>query len=180
MIDSWKIINNDYLDYLREYEPRIPLTNYGTRKMKPFFGALFEIDNLIYVTQISSPKPRHIHMKNTLDFQKYYVKNQLAGVVNLNYMFPVPRLEVSNLNYSTIENYKAFDSINEKNKYIHFLKLQLAEIQQLNLEKKARKIYDLKKEKPRHIISLRSFEFQELEGYAKLWNGGDVLSSYKV
>lgn len=72
MIDSWKIIKNEYLDYLRQYEQRIPLTDYGTRKMKPFFGALFEIDNLIYVTQVSSPKPRHMHMKNSLDFQRSF------------------------------------------------------------------------------------------------------------
>lgn len=178
MIDSWKIIKNEYLDYLRQYEQRIPLTDYGTRKMKPFFGALFEIDNLIYVTQVSSPKPRHMHMKNSLDFQKYYIKDHLAGVVNLNYMFPVPQYEIANLDYAIIDNYKTFDDIDERNKYIHFLKLQLVEIRKLGLEDKAKRVYNLKQENPQHIISLRSFDFKTLERYAKLWNNGDTLTSY--
>ena len=33
----WIDIDDKYLDYLREFEKRIPYSDYGTDKMKPFF-----------------------------------------------------------------------------------------------------------------------------------------------
>ena len=166
-IDSWKIIDDNYLNYLRRIEGRIPLTNYGSDKMKPFFGSLFEVDNLIYVTQVSSPKPRHATMKNSIDFHKYYFKNRLVGVVNLNYMFPVPKPYINDLIYSQIDKYKTFPSEKAKYDYIRFLKLQLAEIQQLNIEKDALKLYNMKYDKPNSPLSKRCFDFKQLEEYAK-------------
>lgn len=68
---TWKIINEDYTDYLRnKYESRIPHTDYGADKFKPFFGELFRINDLVYVTQVTSPKPRHYKLKESIDFYK--------------------------------------------------------------------------------------------------------------
>ena len=50
---EWKIVNEDYLNYLRHNETRIPHSNYGEDKYKPFFGILFETNDFYYVTQIS-------------------------------------------------------------------------------------------------------------------------------
>ena len=169
MIDNWKIIDEDYLNYLRSYETRIPLTDYGTDHVKPFFGALFEIDNLVYVTQISSAKERHKKLKNTIDFHKYYMNNKLIGVVNLNYMFPVPNNLLHNLIYSQIEKYRSFNDNFEKNKYINFLKKQLVEIQKLGLEKDAQKVYQIKDNIPSHPVARRSFDFHNLEKLAKAY-----------
>ena len=47
---KWINVDEKYLDYLRSIEHRIPMTDYGSDKYKPFFGVLFEIDNLYYVT----------------------------------------------------------------------------------------------------------------------------------
>ena len=70
-VQKWKIINKDYLDYLREnYESRIPRTDYGNDKLKPFFGELMRVGDLAYVTQVSSAKPRHNKIKANIDFQK--------------------------------------------------------------------------------------------------------------
>ena len=165
-IDSWKTIDEDYLNYLRKIEKRIPFTNYGSDKMKPFFGALFETNDLIYVTQVSSPKERHKNLKQSLDFYKYYFKNRLVGVVNLNYMFPVPKKYISNLIYSQIDKFKTFNTEQDKANYIRFLKLQLQEIKKLDLESNAQKLYDLKASKPYHKISQRCFDFKLLESYA--------------
>ena len=38
---QWINVNEDYLDFLRKSEPKIPHTNYEN-KYKPFFGVLFE------------------------------------------------------------------------------------------------------------------------------------------
>lgn len=66
---TWKIINEDYADFLRQnYEERIPKTDYGEDKLKPFFGELFRIGDLVYVTQVTSPKPRHFNLKQSIDF----------------------------------------------------------------------------------------------------------------
>ena len=51
---DWKVVDEAYLNYLRCYESRIPFSNYGEDKYKPFFGALFDLDDEIsYITQIS-------------------------------------------------------------------------------------------------------------------------------
>ncbi len=89
--------------------------------MKPFFGALFEVDDLIYVTQVSHPQTRHLTMHNALDFHKIYLPNdslsstdRLAAVVNLNYMFPLPKTMLKFLDYSAIEQHRTFSSLSEK------------------------------------------------------------------
>ncbi len=61
-MQNWVIIDEKYLDFLRAAEPRIPFSDYGTDKYKPFFGVLFEIGDLVYVTQISHAQPRHMNI----------------------------------------------------------------------------------------------------------------------
>lgn len=170
MIDNWKIINNDYLDYLRNFESRIPKTDYGEYQFKPFFGVLFELDNLVYVTQISSPKKRHYSMKNSLDFIKVYNEKELLSVVNLNYMFPVPKNEISNLNYKDISMYRKFKSEDERSKYVTLLQTELSCIKKLGVEKKALKLYDMKYKSPDSVISQRCVDFKELEKKAIEWS----------
>ena len=91
---KWIHVNESYLDYLRNVEKRIPKTDYGTDKYKPFFGVLFEKDGLYYITQVSHPQKRHQKMGQQKDFYKLFdLKNpkRLIAVVNLNYMFPIPK-----------------------------------------------------------------------------------------
>lgn len=108
-VQKWKIINKDYLDYLREnYESRIPRTDYGNDKLKPFFGELMRVGDLAYVTQVSSAKPRHNKIKANIDFQKIIHNDVLIAVVNLNYMFPYDKPEhvISKrcFDFKTLEN----------------------------------------------------------------------------
>ena len=89
----WCTINKDYISFLKNYDSRIPNIDYGNNGYKPFFSPLFEKDGLVYVTQISSKKPRHLKMKESIDFVKIFDKTnkKLISVINLNYMFPVPK-----------------------------------------------------------------------------------------
>ena len=82
-MQNWVVVEEAYLDYLRAAEPRIPFSDYGTDKLKPFFGTLFEVGDLVYVTQVSHPKPRHAKMKNSLDFHKIYVPGETAAINGL-------------------------------------------------------------------------------------------------
>ena len=82
---DWLVVTEDYLKYLRKEEKRIPLSDYGEKKHKPFFGILFETEDFYYVTQISHAQKRHYKMKNGKDFKKIYSPkdNRLLAVVNL-------------------------------------------------------------------------------------------------
>lgn len=64
---KWITVDEKYLDYLRtNVDSRIPNTNYGQNKLKPFFGVLFETENFAYVSQVSHPQDRHQHQKATM------------------------------------------------------------------------------------------------------------------
>ncbi|MCL2054038.1 MAG: type III toxin-antitoxin system ToxN/AbiQ family toxin [Oscillospiraceae bacterium] len=162
----WKIPDNKYLDFLREkYEPRIPKTQYGESTFKPFFGDLFSIGEIVYVTQISHPQPRHYKIKNNKDFHKIYhpQSNNLMTIVNLNYMFPIHENLITNLDYLKIDSHIKFSSENEKRKRISFLNIQLKEINKLNLDIKAENLYKHKYEFPDDVISKRCLDFKHLE-----------------
>lgn len=162
----WKYVNDDYLNWLRiNYESRIPKTNYNEEHYKPFFGALFSIEDLVYVTQVSSPKERHTYLPQTIDFHRLYhtFNKHLIGVVNLNFMFPVPYFLLTDVKYEDIEKYRTFKNNKEKDNYIKLLRMELNEINRLNIIKFSKKVYDIKYSKPNDKVSLRCFNFKKLE-----------------
>lgn len=175
-MQNWLILDEKYLDDLRtSVEPRIPHMDYGKDKLKPFFGVLFEKDDLYYVTQVSHfNQSKHAFMKNAMDFRKIYIPSKILGgqdipacVVNLNYMFPIPKSLVKNLEYKDITMYRTFKSEQEKSKYIDLLRSELKAINAMNIEDMAKKLYNLKSEHPENRVSLRCFDFAKLEQYAQ-------------
>ena len=163
---QWKIPNEDYLDFLRDnYEGRIPFSDYGEDKYKPFFGSLFELDDIVYISQVSHPQGRHKTMTQQLDFYKIYHPDdgRLIAVVNLNYMFPIHKSLLVDLQYKDIEKYRTFRNDTEKSKYIDLLTNELRQINQLPLIKNSQKIYAIKYNYPNADVSLRSFDFKKLE-----------------
>lgn len=166
----WININEKYLDYLRSFEKRIPYSDYGDKKYKPFFGVLFEVGDLYYVTQVSHPQKRHYNLKQQKDFYKIYdpkCPNRLIAVVNLNYMFPVPATETSYFHKREIHTYRKFDSEIEKSKYVNLLDIELQVVNSMSLDNKARYIYELKYKNPMHFVSKRCIDFKEMEKLAK-------------
>jgi protein AbiQ len=169
----WINLNESYLDYLREVEHRIPRTNYGDDRYKPFFGILFEIDELYYVTQVSHPQPRHEKLKQQKDFYKIFDPkhtSRLIAVINLNYMFPIPKSETSEFKKSEIDTYRTFKSDKEKSKYIDLLDTELYVINSMDIGTKAKELYNLKYCKPEHIVSKRCIDFKHMEQLAKEYN----------
>ena len=179
MLVNWKIINEDYLNYLRnEYEPRIPFSDYGSNKYKPFFGSLFEFNNIVYVTQISHPQKRHIKLKQNIDFYKIYHPNdgRLIAIINLNYMLPIHKSLLTNLEYKNIENYRTFINEEEKSKYIDLLRLEIKKINELPISKNAVKIYNIKCDYPDNNVAKRCFDFKRLENACQLYmNSQDII-----
>lgn len=162
----WITFDEKYTDYLRKYEARIPMTDYGTDRMKPFFGVLFEVDDLSYVTQVSSVKQRHLRMPAQKDFKKIYYERRLISVVNLNYMFPIPTKMVNRLEMRNIDEYRTFSDDRQKSNYIRLLNTELRIINQMNISSDAEYIYRLKYDKPDDFISKRCFDFKTLEQLA--------------
>ena len=167
---KWINVNEKYLDYLRANEGRIPRTDYGTDKYKPFFGVLFEVDDLYYITQVSHPQPRHSGLKQQKDFYKIYdprQTNRLIAVVNLNYMFPIPKTETTPFEKSKIHTYRTFQTESEKSRYIDLLDKELIAINTMNIGKKAENLYKFRYEHPEHVVSKRCIDFKKMEQLAK-------------
>ncbi len=160
---KWYTVEEKFLTYLRNAERRIPKIDYGDDKFKPFFGKLFEIGDLVYITQVSSPKPRHSKMKENLDFIKLYDGKEIIAVVNLNYMFPVHKSKLIEVEYKNIENFRTFENNSKKNNYIVLLKKEMKEIRSRKVNDKAVALYKRKYDYPKDRVSLRCFDFKLLE-----------------
>lgn len=95
--------------------------------LKPFFGIVFEHNDFVYVAQVNHPQSRHNFLKEDLDFKKIIDPhtNQLKCVVNLNYIFPVPKEEIIYIDYSDISTFRDFSSIQEKSSHISLLNLEM-------------------------------------------------------
>lgn len=169
---NWIVINEQYLDYLRKIERRIPNSNYGDDNYKPFFGLLFETDKFYYVTQVSHPQNRHINMKANIDFKKIYdpVDGHLIAVVNLNYMFPIPKNMLEYLKYKDIDKHRTFESETAKSKYIDLLKTELKVINSMKLTKAALNVYENKYRTPTSDLAKRCIDFKAIEAFAEQYN----------
>ena len=76
----------NYCDYLRKFDNKVPY-NAGKKELRPFIGILFLVNNCEYFAPLSSPKQKHLHMKNNIDFLK--IADGKLGVINFNNMIPV-------------------------------------------------------------------------------------------
>ena len=110
-------VNSDYCDYLRQFDNKVAY-NKNEKELRPFIGILFKIDSCEYFAPLSSPKPKHKKMKNTIDF--YKIKNGELGAVNFNNMIPVKEES-----YELVDLNKKVTSIFEL-KYQNLLKEQLS------------------------------------------------------
>ncbi len=116
MFLNFIIVNVDekYCDYLRKYDGLVPL-NHFVKEKRPFIGILFQIHNVEYFAPLSSPKAKHLKMKNMLDFVK--IDHGRLGVINFNNMIPV-----TSKNYAVVD----LDDTNPMQlKYMTLLKKQL-------------------------------------------------------
>lgn len=150
-------IDSNYCDYLRKYDKRV-VYNMGEKELRPFVGILFKINDLEYFAPLSSPKPKHLKMKNTIDFFK--IKDGELGAINFNNMIPVNK-----------ENYQVINvNITRKNdkeiKYQELLKDQLNWLNEnyIQVKNKSYKLYNLyKNDKLASNIKSRCCNFTLLE-----------------
>lgn len=106
-------VDSKYCDFLRKYENKVQY-NAGEKELRPFVGILFNIGNCEYFAPLSSPKPKHSRLANTLDLIK--IDNGKLGVINFNNMIPVNKS-----NYNIID---LNEKTNDKNKSARILLLK--------------------------------------------------------
>ncbi len=79
-------IDTEYCNFLRQFDSRVPY-NFNEKELGPFIGVLFEVNGCSYFAPLSSPKPKHLKMKNKLDFLR--IDNGKLGAINFNNMLPI-------------------------------------------------------------------------------------------
>ncbi len=91
-----------YCDYLRRFDDKVSY-NAGSKEMRPFVGILFVVNGCEYFAPLSSPKTKHVYMKNNIDIVKINY-----GVVNFNNMIPVTpnNYELIDLNATPKDTYE--------------------------------------------------------------------------
>ena len=87
-------IDIDYCNYLRKFDNKVPY-NSGNKKLRPFVGILFEVNNVTYFAPLASPKPKHLKLKTKIDFMK--IDNGKLGAINFNNMLPVTEKNISKI-----------------------------------------------------------------------------------
>lgn len=166
MSEKLKIVRVDsnYCDYLREFDNKVTYNKYE-KKLRPFIGVLFSINNIEYFAPLSSPKQKHKTMKNSLDFFK--IKYGELGAVNFNNMIPVQED-----NYFLVDLAKETITKQETN----YQKLLIKQLKWLNsyeyqLKSKAFNLYNLynKGLLPKNI-RVRCCNFKLLEEKCLMYN----------
>ncbi len=154
-------VDSDYCDYLRKFDNKVPY-NKGRKELRPFIGILFTVEECLYFAPLSSPKPKHQKLKNTIDILK--IKDGIYGIVNFNNMIPV-----------TKNNYVEFDlknkSPNKNEKFrIELLnnQLRLLNANKNEIFKKSKLLYNLYKNNklPKNVKD-RCCNFELLEEKSK-------------
>lgn len=118
-------INEKYVKYMSKFDSKIA-KSYDDKARRPFIGIVLNIEGILYFAPFTSPKPKHIKMKNTLDFLK--IDNGKLGAINFNNMMPIPmeqciKIDVQNETDETykILLYKQINWCNEKRNTILIL-----------------------------------------------------------
>ncbi len=166
-------VNSDYCDYLRSFDSRVPL-NSDVKQRRPFIGILIEKDSeMKYFAPLSSPKPKHITMKNQIDFLK--IKGGVWGAINFNNMIPVKEdnLIKVDLKFSPSDTK---DEVDYKNLLIN--QLTWCNSNRENIVNKALKLYDtISHGKGSEQLSLRCCNFKLLE--EKCLNYSEIQKALK-
>lgn len=94
MINNIKLvkIDKEYCRYLNNFDKRVSY-NWKSKENRPYIGVLFEVNGCKYFAPLTSPKPKHLKMREMFDFIP--LDHGKLGAVNFNNMIPVTMENVS-------------------------------------------------------------------------------------
>ncbi len=131
------MVDTRYCDYLRQFDPCVPYTM-DQKAIRPFVGIVFSLNGFQYYAPLTSPKPKHLQMKNQVDFLK--INRGEWGAVNFNNMIPVPSKCLTKVQMKILETDSAQDIA-----YKNLLSNQLSwcNANRETILKQAQKIYQI-------------------------------------
>mgnify|MGYP000479454976 CR=1 FL=1 len=109
-------MNIEYNTYLQHYDTRVAMLK-RHKEDRPFIGTVFYANDKKFFAPLTSPKEKHLYMKDTKDFVK--IEEGKLGGINLNNMIPVPE---ENIERIVIENIKDEKYANMLQKQIYWIK----------------------------------------------------------
>ena len=176
---DWYVVRKDYVSYLSQFDKTVGFVDYG-EKLKIHVGTILTIGDFKYYVPISSAKPKHQNMSNSLDFHKLQDKQSgyLYAVLNINNMIPVPDHCVTQLKYDKISDFRAFKDDKERINYIYLLqkeKLLMDDITDI-LKDKAQKLYRKCLQFPDSSLARRCCKFKLLEEKCFEWKTAEQSS----
>lgn len=159
-----------YVQALQQVDHNVMSTSPAEGKdNRPFVGVVIPHGDLRYCIPLSSPKPKHRHMKADRDFSKIVDKNgKLIAVLNFNNMIPVTDVVLLDLDLTI----HAGDASSIR-AYKELMRDQLRwcnENREL-IVRKARKLYQIVVEHPASARGLvkRCCDFKRLERVLEKW-----------
>ncbi|MDO4484263.1 MAG: type III toxin-antitoxin system ToxN/AbiQ family toxin [Clostridia bacterium] len=129
-------VNPKYIDYLVPFAPHLFHNKKpGQQNERKYIGILLVVGDMEYFAPLSSFKPKHVNMKEGLDF----VKVGTYAVVNINNMFPVPPGEYTYVDIAKVKDIK----------YRQLLMTEYRILKKLQdkIKKNAQELYKHRKEK---------------------------------
>lgn len=92
-------LKDDYINYLRAFDKKVAENKNESR---PYIGIVLSINQIDYFAPFTSPKPKHLLMRNTIDFRK--INGGKLGAININNMIPVVPSALIHINIFAIKN----------------------------------------------------------------------------
>ena len=134
---SFYTVDPDYCDFLRTFDKCVPCVGQN-KENRPFIGILIEVNGSKYYAPLSSPKPKHIKMKNSIDFIK--INGGLFGAINLNNMIPIVDTYLEKVDTKILSS-DTVNAVTYKNLLID--QLSWCDKNKVSLLTKAEKLYSL-------------------------------------
>ena len=163
---DWYVVDKKYIEYLLQFDYKVGHVDYGER-LKLHIGTVITVNHCSYYVPITSAKPKHHKMSNTVDFHKINDKETgyLYAVLNLNNMIPVPGECIIQLKYDRVEDFRRFSNEKEKTDYIYLLQKEknILDHEQVLIQTKAEKLYSICAKHPTSVLASRCCNFKLLE-----------------
>ncbi|WP_242860892.1 type III toxin-antitoxin system ToxN/AbiQ family toxin, partial [Defluviitalea phaphyphila] len=110
-------VDEKYCEFLRKIDFHVPYIK-NEKSKRPFIGVVFKINSMNYYAPLTSPKPKHLKMKNQDDFLK--IDSGRLGAINLNNMIPIHNTFLTKVNVKVFST-DTKETINYKNLLINQL-----------------------------------------------------------
>lgn len=88
-------VNDDYIEFLHSFDEMVLINK---KQKRPYVGVVLEVDNVNFFIPLTSPKAKHLKMRDSIDFMK--LENGSLGALNLNNMIPVSDVNLNDIQFS--------------------------------------------------------------------------------